>query len=88
MPMDTATPRLKRKASNAIFPAIIVMIALGGVGIYLLGKEDPKDPATQKLSWGDRFEKRMDAFIDRVRPEWTDRVETHVDAAASKVGWK
>ena len=52
------------------------------------GGEDPHEAASPPLAWGDRVERRLDAFIDRVRPKWADRVEARMDAFADRIGWK
>jgi hypothetical protein len=89
MPTDTGNPRQKRKASAAAIPAVVILLtALGGVALYLLGREDPREAASPPLAWGDRVERRMDAFIDGVRPKWADRVEARLEPFLDRIGWK
>ena len=71
-----------------ILTAIILLALMGSVGLYHLGKEDPRDAASPQMEWGDRVERRMDAFIDKNRPKWADRVEAWVESFADNVGWK
>ena len=87
MPTDARKPRQNRKAS-AILAAVILLPAMGGVAFYLLGREDPREAASPPLAWGDRVERRMDAFIDGVRPKWADRLEARMDAFLNRVGWQ
>ncbi|GAB4452743.1 MAG: hypothetical protein OHK0029_04240 [Armatimonadaceae bacterium] len=68
--------------------AAVVLIVMGGATLFLLGREDPRDPAFAKLAWGDRVEKQLDAFIDGVRPAWADRIEARLDAFLAQRGWK
>jgi len=88
MPTDARNPRHKRKASAPILAAVILLTAMGSAALYLLGREDPHEAASPPLAWGDRVERRLDAFIDRVRPKWADRVEARMDAFADRIGWK
>jgi hypothetical protein len=89
VPTDAGNPRQKRKASAAAIPAVVILLtALGGVALYLLGREDPREAASPPLAWGDRVERRMDAFIDGVRPKWADRVEARLEPFLDRIGWK
>jgi hypothetical protein len=86
MPTGARRPRPRFNAGAAALAAALLLITLGGVAFFLLGREDPADPASSALGWGDRVERRMDAYIDGVRPEWTDRVEERLDAAIDRAG--
>ena len=88
MPTDTRNPRHKRKAGAAILAAVILLTAMGSGALYLLGREDPQEATSPPLAWGDRVERRLDAFIDGVRPKWTDHVEARLEAFLDRVGWK
>jgi hypothetical protein len=88
MPTDARNPRQKRKASTAILAVVILLTAMAGVAFYLLGREDPQDAASARLAWGDRVERRLDAFIGRVRPKWADRVEARMEPFLDRIGWK
>ncbi len=88
MAKDAAAPR-QRPNAGAVFLAVVVLLTVaGGVAFYLLGREDPREPASAALGWGDRVERRLDAYIDGHRPEWTDRVEERLDAFVDEVGQK
>jgi hypothetical protein len=87
MPTDAGKPRQKRDTSAAILAAVILLIAIGGAGLYLLGRPLPQKAGSPPLAWGDRVERRMDAFIDGRRPAWTDRVEARLKKFANRVGW-
>ena len=95
MPTDAGKPRQKRKVSAAIPAAVILLITVGSVAFYLLGRPLPQEAtghadmtAAPPLAWGDRAERRMDAFIDRVRPKWADRVEARLEPFLDRIGWK
>ena len=95
MTTDARKPRQKRKASAAIPAAMILLIALGSVAFYLLGRPLPQEAAghagmtdAPPLAWGDRAERRMDAFIDGIRPKWADDVEARLDPFLDRTGWK
>jgi hypothetical protein len=95
MPTDARKPRQKRQASAAILAAVILLTAMGGVAFYLLGRPLPQEAAghagmtaSPPLAWGDRVERRMDAFIDRVRPKWADRIEARLEPFLDRIGWK
>jgi hypothetical protein len=87
MPTEARKPRQKRKASDAILAAALLLTVMGCVTFYLLGREDPQDAAFSQLSWGDRVERRMDAFIDGVKPQWTERIERRMKGFADRIGW-
>ena len=94
MPTDARKPRQK-KASAAILAAVILLSAMGSVAFYLLGSPLPPEAAghagmtaSPPLAWGDRVERRMDAFIDRVRPKWADGVEARLEPFLDRIGWK
>ena len=82
----------KRKASVAAILAfaVILLIPVGGVTLYLLGRPLPQEAASASppLAWGDRVERRMDAFIDGVRPKWDDSIEVRLEAFLDRVGWE
>ncbi len=88
MPTDARNPRQKRQASPTILAAVILLTAMGSVSLYLLGRPLPQEAAAPPLAWGDRVERRMDAFIERVRPKWADRVEARLELFLDRIGWK
>jgi hypothetical protein len=90
MPTDATNPPQKRKASSAaaILAAVILLTAMGSVSLYLLGREDPQEAASPPLAWGDRVERRLDAFIDGVRPKWADHVEARLEVFLDRIGWE
>ncbi len=86
MPTEAKKPRRKWVVS-VLIAAMLVLPPLGGVALYLLGREDPRDPALSSLDWGNRVERRLDAFIDGNRPGWADPAEDKLDAFLKKLGW-
>ena len=87
MSTDAGNPRRKRKASAAIPAAVILLTVMGSAAFYLLGRPLPREAASPPLAWGDRAERRMDAFIDKVRPKWADRVEAGLEPFLDRIGW-
>ncbi|MGC4044582.1 MAG: hypothetical protein QM758_12375 [Armatimonas sp.] len=75
------------KVLATLFALLSVLMLFGSAALYKLGKVDPRDPATAKLAWGDRVEKRLDAVIDKNRPKWADRLEAKLDGLARRMGW-
>jgi hypothetical protein len=88
MPKDPGKPRQRPNAGAVVLAAVILLTVIGSVAFYLLGRVDPQEPASASLGWGDRVERRLDAYIDGHRPEWTDRVEERLDAFVDEVGKK
>jgi|GEM_PF-3394609 hypothetical protein len=80
-------PRRRANVGAAVVVALTVLVVLGGAALLYLGREDPRDAATVHLAWGDRAERRLDAYIDRVRPAWADRVEARLDGLLDRIGW-
>ena len=68
---DVQADRGRTRVSAAAVVAVVTLVALaGGVGLYLLGREDPREANAPSVAWGDRVERRVDAFVDRARPTW------------------
>lgn len=88
MKTDTANARPKRKVTGPLLAAVALLTAMGSAALYLLGREDPNDPALSQLDWGNRLERRLDAIIDKNRPEWADRVESQAETVADTIGFK
>lgn len=86
-PQPARKPGRALKVLAVLFALLLVMILAGSIAFYQLGKPDPRDPKTAQLAWGDRFEKRLDAIIDKNRPAWADSLEARLDAFTKKVGW-
>ncbi|MES2464268.1 MAG: hypothetical protein V4671_27215 [Armatimonadota bacterium] len=78
----------KRDVTAVIFVAVILLAAGGSVALYFLGRPLPQETASAPIAWGDRVERRMDAFIDGSRPKWADSLETRLKKFASRAGWK
>lgn len=87
MPTAGKKTRPKGQVGAVILTVVVLMIALGGVSFYMLGKVDPQDTATAGLPWGDRVERRLDAIIDGRRPPWTDRLERRMESFLNGIGW-
>jgi hypothetical protein len=87
MPTDEKNARRKGQVGIAILAAILLLIGMGGVAFYMLGRPDPSNPASQQMEWGDRVERRLDAIIDARRPKWADPLEEKLDKAGKKIGW-
>ena len=88
MPTNARNPRRKRQAGPAILAAVVLLTAMGSVTFYLLGRPLPQEAASPPLAWGDRAERRMDAFIDGVRPKWADRLEARLEPFLDRIGWR
>jgi hypothetical protein len=84
----TKKPYKKRQWRPIILSFGTLLIVTGAVGLYLLGREDPQEPGSAQMAWGDRVERRLDALIDGIRPEWTNRVEKRMDNVIDRTGWK
>jgi hypothetical protein len=91
MPTDSGNARPKRGAGGApiVLAALLLLIALGSVTLLVLGRPLPQEAGSDaaQVAWGDRVERRLDAFIERVRPSWADRVEARMEAFADRIGW-
>jgi hypothetical protein len=87
MPSEAAKPRPKREANAAILVAVILLLVMGSAALFMLGQPLPQEDAAAPLAWGDRVERRMDAFIDGRRPEWADAIEARMKGLKGKIGW-
>jgi hypothetical protein len=88
MPKDATNPRPKWKVSAPILFAMFLLIAMGSAALSWLGREDPNEPAISQQDWGNRVERRLEAIIDRNKPEWAKRVKGQLDPIADTVGFK
>lgn len=88
MPNDAGHPRGKRQAITKILSAVILLAPMMALGLYQLGRPLPQEDASSPLAWGDRVERRIDTFVDGVRPKWADHVEARLDKFADRIGWK